>query len=199
MHTWAVFRGNFIKRRLESCVNSAYILFSVHFSVRFARNSSTWQSGSGSIRQRFGSGSGSFYQQAKIVRKTLIPTVLWLILVILSLKNDVNVPSKSSKQKNFQQKICFLLTFCMSMTKIAGSGSISHSHGSADPDPDPHQNIMDPEHCWHLCAYNFTFWGNRCPMFTVLLMKSMKSTLYKMCIREQSSEEVLSKEGSKVV
>jgi hypothetical protein len=32
--------------------------------------------GSGSITQRYGSGSGSFYQQAKLVRKTLIPTVL---------------------------------------------------------------------------------------------------------------------------
>jgi hypothetical protein len=32
--------------------------------------------GSGSTSQRYGSGSGSFYQQAKIVRKTLIPTVL---------------------------------------------------------------------------------------------------------------------------
>ncbi len=31
---------------------------------------------SGSISQRYGSGSGSFYQQAKIVRKPLIPTVL---------------------------------------------------------------------------------------------------------------------------
>ncbi len=32
--------------------------------------------GSGSISQRYGSGSGSFYHQAKIVRKALIPTVL---------------------------------------------------------------------------------------------------------------------------
>jgi hypothetical protein len=32
--------------------------------------------GSGSTSQRYGSGSGSFYHQAKIVRKTLIPTVL---------------------------------------------------------------------------------------------------------------------------
>jgi hypothetical protein len=32
--------------------------------------------GFGSISQRYGSGSGSFYHQAKIVRKTLIPTVL---------------------------------------------------------------------------------------------------------------------------
>jgi hypothetical protein len=37
-----------------------------------------WPPGSGSISQRYGSGSGavSFYHQAKIVRKTLIPTVL---------------------------------------------------------------------------------------------------------------------------
>ncbi len=34
-------------------------------------------SGSGSISTRFGSGSGFFYHQAKIVRKTLISTVLW--------------------------------------------------------------------------------------------------------------------------
>ncbi len=32
--------------------------------------------GSGSTSQRYGSGSGSFYQHAKIVRKTLIPTIL---------------------------------------------------------------------------------------------------------------------------
>jgi hypothetical protein len=39
---------------------------------------------SGSIYTRYG--SGSFYQQAKIVRKTLIPTVLLLLLKFLSLK-----------------------------------------------------------------------------------------------------------------
>jgi hypothetical protein len=47
---------------------------------------------SGSISQRHGSGSGSFYHQTKIVRKTLIPTVLLLLFDFLSLKNDVNVP-----------------------------------------------------------------------------------------------------------
>jgi hypothetical protein len=40
--------------------------------------------GSGSISQRYGSGSGSgsgsFYHHAKLVRKTLIPTILWLFL-----------------------------------------------------------------------------------------------------------------------
>ena len=43
-------------------------------------------------------GSGSFYHQAKIARKTLIPIVLWLLL---DFEKDVNVPSKSNKQKNF--------------------------------------------------------------------------------------------------
>jgi hypothetical protein len=36
-------------------------------------------------------------------------TVLWLLFVFLSLKNDVNVPSKSIKRKNFKNKISFLL------------------------------------------------------------------------------------------
>ncbi len=58
---------------------------------------------SGSISERHGAGSvsGSFYHLAKIVRKTLIPTVLLLLFDFLSFKNDANVPSKSNKQKNF--------------------------------------------------------------------------------------------------
>ncbi len=40
-------------------------------------------SGSGSISQRYGSGSGFFYHHAKIVRKTLIPTILWLLTFYL--------------------------------------------------------------------------------------------------------------------
>ncbi len=35
----------------------------------------------------------------KIVSKTLIPTVLWLLVDFLSLKNDVKEPSKRNKQK----------------------------------------------------------------------------------------------------
>jgi hypothetical protein len=38
----------------------------------------------------------------KIVRKTLISTILPLLFDFLSLKNYVNVPSKSNKQKNFK-------------------------------------------------------------------------------------------------
>ncbi len=105
--------------------------------------------GSGSISQMYGSGSGSgsFYHQAKKGRKTLIPTVLWLLLAFLSLKNDVNVPSKSNKKKNCFKKIRFLLESWRSMTKIEGFGSgsrsIIHRHGSAnkDPDPDPYQKL----------------------------------------------------------
>jgi hypothetical protein len=61
------------------------------------------RSGSESISQRHGSGSGSgsFYNQAKIVRKTLIPTVLLLLFEFLSLKNDLTVSSKGNKQKIF--------------------------------------------------------------------------------------------------
>jgi hypothetical protein len=56
---------------------------------------------SGFTSQRSGSGSGSFCHQAKIVRKTLIHTVLWLLLDFLSLKNDVNITSKSSRKTFF--------------------------------------------------------------------------------------------------
>ncbi len=83
-------------------------------------------SGSGSISQRYGSGSGSFYHQAKIVRKNLIPNVLWLLLDFLSLQNDVNVPSKSNKQ------IFFLFVFEGQWRK------------SQDPDPNPLVTGMDP-------------------------------------------------------
>jgi hypothetical protein len=42
---------------------------------------------------------GSFYHQAKIVIKTFISTVLWLLYDFLSLENYVNVASKCNKQK----------------------------------------------------------------------------------------------------
>jgi len=62
-------------------------------------------SGSDSTSQRYGSGSGScsgsgsgsFSHHAKIVRKTLIPTILLLFLTFI-FENYVNV-SKSNKQK----------------------------------------------------------------------------------------------------
>ncbi len=61
----------------------------------------------------------------------------------LSWENDVNVPSKSNKQKNLL-KNSFLLASWRSRTKIAGSGSIIQRYGSVDPDP--YKIVMDPQH-----------------------------------------------------
>ncbi len=72
-------------------------------------------------------GSGSFYRQAKILRKTLILTVLWLLYDFLSLKNDVNVASKSKKQKTYSFS--------------CRPWSVSQRYGSVDPDP--YQNVTD--------------------------------------------------------
>ncbi len=77
----------------------------------------------GSLCQRYG--SGSFYHQAKIVRKTLIPTVLLLLYSFLSLKNDIMYLQKVIGKNNF------LMTSWRSLTKIAGSGSAPKFHGSA--------------------------------------------------------------------
>jgi hypothetical protein len=77
----------------------------------------------------------------------------------LSLKNYVNVPSDSNKQKNVFKKIVFVGILKVNDEKSririqdpdpgsgSGSRSISHRHGSADPDPDPLQNVMDLELC----------------------------------------------------
>ncbi len=63
--------------------------------------------GSRSVSTRYG--SGFFYHQ--IVRKTLNPTVLFcdFFMTYLSLKNDVNVASKSNKPKNLEEKLIAVL------------------------------------------------------------------------------------------
>ncbi len=67
-----------------------------------------WPSGSGCTNRRYGSGSGSFYHHAKIIRKILNPSILWLFLTFLSLKNNVNVPPKSiTGRKNCVKKLVF--------------------------------------------------------------------------------------------
>ncbi len=69
------------------------------------------------------------------------------------LVDDVNVTSKSNKQKTLK---FFLLMARRSLKKIAGSGpasgsgSISQRFGSADPDS--YQNFMDPQHCCKPCC-----------------------------------------------
>ncbi len=117
--------------------------------------------GSRSISQEipYGSGSGSFYYEAKIVRKTLISTVLWLLYYFLSLKNDVK-----SKKKLFVDVLKVTdensrIRIHQSEVWSCGSGSIPKFHGSAtldtsvvNPDPvnplligipDPQFRIMD--------------------------------------------------------
>ncbi len=84
--------------------------------------------------------SGSFIHPAKIVRKTLISTVLWLLYEFLSLKikNDLNVPSKIKQQRNFKKFIfCWILKVTdeqsrirKSVILIRGSGTIPKCHGS---------------------------------------------------------------------
>jgi hypothetical protein len=80
--------------------------------------------------------SGSFHHQAKIIRKNLISTLLWLLYDFLSLKY---VPSKS-----FKLWIFFLVSW-RSLTKRAVSGSVCQWYGSTDPDP--YRSATDPQHC----------------------------------------------------
>jgi hypothetical protein len=86
-------------------------------------------SGSGSISQRYG--SVSFYHQAKIVRKP------WFLLFsdFLSLKNDVNVPSKSTV---ISRSIFLKLGFCW---RLEGQ---CRKNQDPDPNPDPLVRGMDP-------------------------------------------------------
>ncbi len=77
-------------------------------------------SASGSISHNYG--SGSFHHQAKIVRKALIITVLWLLSDPDPYDPYVFRPPGSS------------------------SGFVSHRYGSKDKDPK--QNDKDPQHCF---------------------------------------------------
>ncbi len=80
-------------------------------------------SASGSVRNKYGSGSGSgsFYPQAKIVRKTLISSVLWLLYDFLSLKNDKNVPVFRTASESGS----------VFGSPGSASGSVPKCHGSA--------------------------------------------------------------------
>ncbi len=68
-------------------------------------------SGSGSISQKYGSrsGSGFFYHHAKIVRKTLFSTALWLLFDFLSLKMLYMYLQKVISIKNFLTNISFFV------------------------------------------------------------------------------------------
>ncbi len=91
----------------------------------------------------------SIYQLKK-VRKTFISTVLRLLYEFLSLKTDVNVPSKSNSSLISKKRI-----FCWHHK--------NHRLKQQDPDPqpdpwygsadlDPYQNVTDPKHWSQLIA-----------------------------------------------
>ncbi len=91
--------------------------------------------GSGSY-QRY----GSFYHPAKKIRKTLIPTVFWLLYAFLSLK-IMEIYLKKVISKFLGKKIIFYWPW-----------NHWHKEQDLDPDPlvrgtDPHQNDTDPQHC----------------------------------------------------
>ncbi len=96
-------------------------------------------SGSGSISHKYGSESGSvsFYHHAKIVRKTLIPTVLWLLFDFLSLKNDVNIP--------YLQKVISRKTSIKKKLFFVGVLKVNDENSRVlIQDPDPLVRGMDP-------------------------------------------------------
>ncbi len=93
-----------------------------------------WASGSasGSVSHKYGSGSGSFHNQANIVRKTLIFAVLWLLYDFF----PVFRPASGSRSVG---SICFWASririwIRQTEVRIRGSGSASGSvpkcHGS---------------------------------------------------------------------
>jgi hypothetical protein len=72
--------------------------------------------GSESVSQWYGSDTRSFHHQAYTVRKIYISTVLKLLYDFLSLKNDVNVPSK--KLAGAAYKTIFTYTFIRPIKKV---------------------------------------------------------------------------------
>ncbi len=92
LHNWKLFKADTAIKRdpYDQCFGSGSVSF--------------WSPRPGSSQKY---GSGSFHHQAKIVRKYLNSNVVWLLynfLSFLSLKNYINVPSKSNKQKTFKKE-----------------------------------------------------------------------------------------------
>jgi hypothetical protein len=91
-------------------------------------------------------GSGSFHNQAKMVRKPLISTVLWLLYDLLSLKNDVNLPSKVVISKKL------LLASWRLLTKRAGIGAVYGSAGYRYGSTNPLLTGTDPRIRIRVCS-----------------------------------------------
>ncbi len=98
-----------------------------------------------SISTRYGSGSGSgsglFYHQAKIVRKTLILSVLWLLYAFYLWKM-----CKCSFKKRSRTKIVGSWSGSVSQRCGLGAGSVPQNVTDwQGPDPDPLVRGADPD------------------------------------------------------
>ncbi len=101
---------------------------------------------SGSVSQRYG--SGSFYHQAKIVRKPLtycIVTSLWLFIF-------VKCCTCTYLQKVKNKKV---FVYILKVTEETVRGA----------DPDPYQNVMDSQHCESWIRYYQLTWLTLSPVY----------------------------------
>ncbi len=106
-------------------------------------------------------------------KKTLIPTVLWLLFDFLSLKNDVNYLQKLISRITVLKKLIFvgfLKVYDENRRIWIQIRIFSQRHGSADPDPDPHQNVLDTQHCLNLCLLHFVLVSYRTGTYIRYLM-----------------------------
>jgi hypothetical protein len=85
--------------------------------------------GFGSVSQRYGSGSCSFYHHAKMLRKPL-----FLLFCDIFITFYLRKMTQMYLQKIISRKIVYITG--------SGSGSIGQRHGSVDPEP--YQNVKDP-------------------------------------------------------
>ncbi len=115
-----------------------------------------WPPGSGSTSQRYGSGSGSgsgsFYHHVKIIRN-LESNYFMTLFDFLSLKNNVNIPSKSNKILKRKLFVFSFVLFFASILKVNDENSRIRIQ-----DADTQQNVMDPEHwlLYNVALHNVT-------------------------------------------
>ncbi len=98
--------------------------------------------GTGSVSQRYG--SGSFHRQANMARKTLISTVLCLTVFRIFYLWRIRYVYLQKGISKIHRRSFFLLASWRSLTKRIRT--LSQRYGSTDLDP--YQNITDSEH-WY--------------------------------------------------
>ncbi len=91
--------------------NSDIVYSSIPESDPFVFGPLVCESGSVIYSYVSGSGSRSLHQQVEKWRKTFISTVLYRFYNFLSVKNDINVPSKRNEHKNLRNKLFLLASW----------------------------------------------------------------------------------------